>query len=257
MTHREHSYRTNAIILKRRNFGEADRLLTILTPEHGKVDVIAKGARKPNSTKTGHVELFTQADMLIHLGREIGIAAQVEMTTAFVPLREDLQRGAYAGYSAELLDKFTIEGDEEYSDLYDLLLATLELLCTDDDPRRVIRHYELHLLDIIGFRPELNECVFTHEPIQPEDQFFSFAEGGVVSPSATTHATSLSPLPLSVLKVLRYMQRSAYSQVQALEISIQLHNQVERLMLGYITYLLERRLQSVDFIRRIRNSLET
>lgn len=257
MTHRERSYRTSALILKRRNFGEADRLLTILTPEHGKVDVLAKGARKPNSTKTGHVELFTQADMLIHLGREIGIAAQVEMTTAFVPLREDLQRGAYANYAAELLDKFTIEGDEEYTDLYDLLLTTFELLCTDDDPRRVIRYYEMHLLDIIGFRPELNECVFTHELIQPEDQFFSFGEGGVVSPTAAVHGTNLSPLPLPVLKILRHIQRSDYLQVQSLQITTTLHNQLERLMLGYITYLLERRLQSVDFIRRIRNSLET
>ncbi|HRF93643.1 MAG TPA: DNA repair protein RecO, partial [Aggregatilineales bacterium] len=71
MSSSERSFRTNAIILKRRDFGEADRLLTILSPQYGKRETIAKGARKPASTKTGHVELFTCVDMLISRGREI------------------------------------------------------------------------------------------------------------------------------------------------------------------------------------------
>ena len=64
MTHRERQFRTPAIILKRFDLGEADRLLTLLTPRHGKIEVVAKGARKLTSAKTGHVELFTRADML-------------------------------------------------------------------------------------------------------------------------------------------------------------------------------------------------
>jgi DNA repair protein RecO (recombination protein O) len=252
MPREERSYRTPGIILKRRGFGEADRLLTVITPDHGKIDLIAKGARKPTSTKTGHVELFTRADILVHRGRNLDIAAQVEMVEAYLPLREDLQRGAYASYTAELLDHFTTLGDENLSSLFNLLADTLQRLCEEDDLRLVVRYYELHLLDLVGFRPELNLCVFTHEAIQPEDQFFSYAEGGVVSPRAAQHSDSLIALALRTLKLLRHMQRSPYSHVGSLRVTQQLHNDVERLMLGYITYLLERRLQSVDFIRRIR-----
>src|SRR5262245_10066057 len=107
----ERSFRTQAIILKRRDFGEADRVVTILTPNHGKLDVVAKGARKPTSHKTGHVELFTRADMLIHHGRGLDIIAQVEMVAPYMALREDLSRGAYASYAAELLDRFAAEGE--------------------------------------------------------------------------------------------------------------------------------------------------
>lgn len=252
MPHQERSYRTPALILKRRDFGEADRLLTVLTPEHGKVDVIAKGARKPTSSKTGHVELFTRADMLIHRGRDLDIATQVEMVEPYLVLREDLQRGAYANYAAELLDRFTGMGEDDLHDLFTLLDETLNRLCTDDDPRLAVRYYEMRLLDLVGFRPELNECVFTHEPIQPEDQYFSYTEGGVVSPQGAKHGTSLVPVSLNTLKLLRHMQRSPYHQVKALRITLQLHNDVERLTLGYITSILERRLQSIDFIRRIR-----
>ena len=255
MSSRERSYRTEAIILKRRDFGEADRLLTVLTPNHGKVDVIAKGARKPTSTKTGHVELFTKVDLMIHRGRELGIAQQAEMMVPYLALREDLQRGAYAGYVVELLDRFTAEGEEDLDTLYKLLSDALQYLCEADDLRLVVRYYEMRLLDIVGFRPELNDCVLTYEPILAEDQFFSHSDGGVVSPSAAKHTTSLVPINVTTLKLLRHLQRSAYSRVQSLSISTTLHNDIERLMLGYLTYLLERRLQTVDFIRRIRKDV--
>jgi DNA repair protein RecO (recombination protein O) len=252
MPRAERAFRTPALILKRRGFGEADRLLTVLTPAHGKLEVIAKGARKPTSTKTGHVELFTQADMLIHRGRSLDIATQAEMMEPFLELREDLQRGAYASYAAELTDQFVTTGDDDHGGLFDLLAETFRQLCRDDDLRRVIRYYELRLLDEVGFRPELHECVFTHEEIQPEDQYFSYAEGGVVSPQGARHSSSLVPLSLLALKLLRHLQRSPYSHVQPLVIPATLHNEIERVLLGYITYLLERRLQSVDFVRRIR-----
>jgi DNA repair protein RecO (recombination protein O) len=252
MSRAERVFRTQAIILKRRDFGEADRLLTILTPEHGKIDVVAKGARKPTSHKTGHVELFTRADMLIHTGREIGVVGQAEMVAPYLGIREDLTRGAYASYCAELLDRFTAQGDEDYNDLFALLDETLNRLCTDSDPRLAVRYYEVHLLDLVGFRPELNECVVSREPVQPEDQFFSYALGGVVSPGYAHEGASAVPIPVSTLKILRHMQRSAYTRVKTLTISRALHDDLERILLGYITFVLERRLQSVDFIRRIR-----
>lgn len=252
MNHRERSFRTPAIILRRFDLGEADRLLTLLTPHHGKIEVVAKGARKLTSTKTGHVELFTRADMLIHKGRELGIATQAEMTAPYLPLRDDLTLGAYAGYAAELADRFTNEGDDETARLFTLLDETFNRLCTDTDPRLALRYYEIHLLDLAGFRPELNECVIGHEDIQPEDQYFSYAEGGVVCPQDASRGTSFIPLPMLTLKVLRHLQRSHYARVKELQVNSSLHDDLERVMQGYITYLLERRLQSADFIRRLR-----
>lgn len=254
MPPRERSFRTPAIILKRFDLGEADRLLTILTPHHGKLEVVAKGARKLTSTKTGHVELFTRADMLIHRGRELGIVVQAEMTAAYLPLRDDLTLGAYAAYAAELLDRFTTPGDDDLTRLFTLLDETLNRLCSDADPRLVLRYYELHLLDQVGFRPELNECVIGHEPVQPEDQFFSYAEGGVVCPRDAARGTSFAPLPLLTLKLLRHMQRSPFAAVKGLSVNAKLHDDLERVLQGCITYNLERRLQSADFIRRLRYS---
>lgn len=247
----DRAFRTEAIILKRRDMGEADRLLTILTPRHGKLDVIAKGARKPTSTKTGHVELFTRADMLIHTGREIGIAAQAEMIEPYLELRDDLQRGAFANYAVELLDRFTTHAEEDYTDLFELLDDTLKRLSEDDDPRLAVRYYEMRMLDLLGFRPELLECVVGRDPIMPEDQFFSFAQGGVVCPQHAHLSRGAIPVSMLTLKLMRHMQRSTYKQVKSLKVSPALHEEVERVMLGYITHILERKLQSVEFLRLI------
>jgi DNA repair protein RecO (recombination protein O) len=248
----ERAFRTQAIILKRRDLGEADRLLTVLTPRHGKIEVIAKGARKATSTKTGHVELFTRADMLIHKGRELGIAVQAEMVESFLGLREDLKRGAYANYTVELLDRFTgITEDEDASELFSLLNETLERLAVDDDPRLVVRYYEMRMLDLVGYRPELLECVVERDPVLPEDQFFSFAQGGVVCKQHAHMSSTIVPVSVLTLKLMRHMQRSSYRQVKSLQVSPELHRDVERVMLGYITFILERKLQSVEFLRLI------
>lgn len=254
MSRMERAFRTQAIILKRRDFGEADRILTIFTPERGKLDVIAKGARKPTSTKTGHVELFTRTDMLIHKGRDLDIVAQAEMNRPYMGVREDLVRGAYASYVAELLDRFTGEADEDYVDLFALMDETLNRLCTENEPRLAVRYYEIQLLDLVGFRPELTECVVSREPVEPEDQFFSYPLGGVVKPGYAHDGMGVIPINMTTLKLLRHMQRSPFSHVKTLNLHGAIHDDSERILLGYITFLLERRLQSVDFIRRIRQA---
>ncbi len=253
MTRSERAIRTPSIILKRRDFGEADRILTILTPQHGKLDVIAKGARKPASSKTGHVELFTRTDMLLHKGRDLDIVAQVEMNAPYLGVREDLARGAYASYTAELVDRFITEGDQAHSEMFTLLDATLDRLCNDDEPRLAVRYFEIHLLDEVGFRPELQECVVSHEDIEPEDQYFSYPLGGVVKPGYVHSGMVVAQISMTALKLLRHMQRSPYQQVKALRLSPAIHDEAERILLGYITSILERKLQSVDFIRQVRS----
>ncbi|MCY4020187.1 MAG: DNA repair protein RecO [Chloroflexi bacterium] len=250
-------FRTQAIILSRRDFGESDRLLTLFTPGRGKIRAIAKGARKPKAKLSGHVELFARSDLMIHRGRNLDIITQAELIDPYLGLREDLRRGAYANYVAELLDRFTADEDISQSDLFDLLHRTLERVADTADPRLAARYYELRLLDLVGFRPELTACVLTRAELLPEAQFFSNEEGGVVSRAAAAQTgAALASLEVETLKILRHLQRSAgdYDRVASLRLSPEQHAGVERILLGYIAHLLESKLQSVDFIRRVRET---
>ena len=248
-------FRTQAIILSRRDFGESDRLLTLFTPARGKLRVIAKGARKPKAKVSGHVELFARSDCLIFKGRNLDILTQAELIEPYLGLREDLRRGAYANYVAELLDRFTADEEEASGGLFLLLHETLARVSDAADPRLAARFFELRLLDLAGFKPELEECVISRAALKPERQYFSHEEGGVVSlGSAPEVASPLVDIDFDSLKLLRHLQRSAeaWERVKSLRVTSEQHGRVERIMLGYIARLLERKLESVAFIRRLR-----
>ena len=255
MPKQQRQFRTQAIILSRRDFGESDRLLTLITPARGKIRAIAKGARKPSAKLSGHVELFARSDCLIYKGRNLDILTQAELIEPYLGLREDLGRGAYANYVAELLDRFTADEEDDGGELFALLHQTLARIASAEDPRLAARFFELQLLDLAGFKPELRECVVSRLELEPAPQFFSFEEGGVVSRAAAPQVSSrLSEIDVDTLKLLRHLQRSAaaWGRVSSLRVTPAQHRRAERIMLGYIAHLLERKLESVAFIRRLR-----
>lgn len=248
---RERVYRTEAIVLRRRDFGEADRLLTLYTPERGKLSALAKGARKPTSRKAGHVELYIRAQLLLAQGRDLDIVTQAETVDAYRPLREDLLRTTYASYCVELLDKFTVDALENRP-LYDLLAAALGWLCAARDLQLTTRYYELQLLGLVGYQPELFRCAARGEAIQAEDQFFSAPDGGVLCPACGPGRPGGAPISQAALKLMRYFQSNAYDRIAVLNVRPLVHAELERVLYRYITYLLERQLKSVQFLRLVR-----
>ncbi|MBN1266821.1 MAG: DNA repair protein RecO [Anaerolineales bacterium] len=250
MTGRERVYRTEAIILRRQDFGEADRILTVLTPEYGKIRLLAKGARRPSSRKAGHLEPFTRVDLMVARGRNLDLVTQAESRWVFSSRGSDLVRFGCASYAAEALDRFTVEESESHN-LYLLLRHTLERLEEDIDPGMVLRYFELELLDAAGFRPSLFQCVGCGEEIQPQDQFFSVQDGGVLCPACGKHRADALPVSLSALKVLRYFQREPFHKIAGLKLNEKTLAELELLLETYFNTLLERRLNTPAFIRQV------
>lgn len=127
---RPHAYTTEAIILKRMDYGEADRILTLFTPRQGKLRAIAKGARRTTSRLAGHIELFTRSQLQLATGRDLEIITQGESKERFPHLRAELWHATTAYYLAELIEKFT-EDQAEHHDLYALFIDTLRRLDED------------------------------------------------------------------------------------------------------------------------------
>ena len=248
---RERLYRSEAIVLRRKDFGEADRLLTLFTPGYGKIRAIAKGARKPQSRKAGHVESFMRSEMLFARGRNLDLITQAELVEAYRPLREDLVRVTYASHVVELLDRFTAENDA-HPELYQLLSDALGWLATTTDLLLSTRYYELRLLSLVGFQPQMFQCVSCGTLIEAEDQFFSAELGGTLCPDCPDVVGRAHPVSLGALKVLRYIQTRPYSTVRRLRVRRPLHTELETIMHHYLQHQLERRLQSADFLKRLR-----
>ena len=251
MPSKPRSLRAEGIILRHREWGEADRLLTIYTRELGKIPAIAKGVRKPRSRKGGHLEPFMRSNLLLARGRTFYILTQAEAVDIYPALREDLTLLGIASYMVELIDRFLYD-EEENRGLYRILKNSLEHLDRGDDPDLVSHYFEIRLLDQVGYRPQLFRCAQCEEEIQPEDQFLSPQQGGALCPSCGARAVEARPISMQALKYLRHFQRSSFQDAARAQISDHLNTEIENLMYYYLTYVLERKLNSPEFIRRMR-----
>ncbi|MBN1537552.1 MAG: DNA repair protein RecO [Anaerolineales bacterium] len=252
MPSRERSIKIEAIVLRHNNWGEADRLISLYTQSMGKVRAIGKGVRKLQSRKAGHLEPFTRVQLLLAHGRDMYIITQAETLDAFQPLRESLERLGYAAYIIELLDQFTYEEGENQA-LYHLLSDTLSRLCTFPNPALVVRYYEIRMLDLLGFRPQLFQCVRCHADIQAEDQFISAELGGALCPKCGQTTPGAQPISMTALKYLRHFQRSNFQEAARVSLSAGINREMETLIEHYLTYHLEHALKSPSVIRRMRN----
>jgi DNA repair protein RecO (recombination protein O) len=247
---RERSVCVEAVILSHYDWGETDRLLAIFTRELGKVRAIAKGARKPQSRKAGHIEPLMRSQLQLARGRDLFIVTQAENIEAYDQLRTDLTLLGYAAYCIELLDRFTYE-EGENRPLYDLIITTLLRLSTQPNPVFTLRYFEIRLLDLLGFRPHLFHCARCEADIEPEDQFFSAEQGGILCPTCGRGTGGARPVTMNALKYLRHFQRSSYREAKRAVIPPSTHREMEILMQHYLTYLLERNLNTPSFQRRI------
>lgn len=248
---RNRLYRIEAVVLRRQNLGETDRLVTLFAPDKGKIRAVAKGIRRPGSRKAGHLEPFTRSRLLLARGRELDIITQAETVSSYAGLREDLMRLGQAAYTVELLDRFGVEESDSHA-LYLLTVNTLERLETDPRAENALRYYQVRLLDLVGYRPELQHCVECGEPLKPQDQFFSPLQGGVLCPSCASTHPQARPLSLQALKVLRHYQRNAYSDASRPRLSDSVSFELEGTLESYLSHLLERELKSPGFVRQVR-----
>ena len=247
------SFRVEAVVLRHADYGEADRLLVLFTREHGKLRALAKGVRKLTSRKAGHLEPFTRVRLQLARGRDLLLVTQADTVEAYQPLREDLVRTGYAAYVIELLDRFVYEEEGADPQLFRLLTDTLERLCDPADPRLAVRYYEVRLLDRLGFRPHLFECANCSAAIEPVDQYFSAEAGGVLCPRCGAGLPGARPVSVGALKYLRHFQRSGYAEARRARPDEAAQAELENLMQHYLTYVLERGLNTPGFIKRVRS----
>jgi DNA repair protein RecO (recombination protein O) len=275
---RHRSYRTHAVVLRRRDYADADRVVTVFTPGMGKQSLIAKGARKTTSRKAGHLELFTHANLQVAEARTWDIITEATTVEPFRHLRVNLDAIGYASYVCELIDCFTEEDDENQA-LWELLLLALRELDTwaattqspspatadaaDPDSLEetpltggldvnvLLRWYELHLLSLTGFQPQLFQCLDCDRDLEPVVNYLVLHEGGVICPDCRARRNEAEEIDPNVLKVLRYLQMRPWQEVAQLTVRPQIMRAVQSVLYRYLLTILEHQLRSTDFLRRL------
>ncbi len=256
------NYQTQGVILKQAKLGEFDKIITIFTPEFGKLRAVAKGACRPKSKLGGNIEPLTHSLMLLAKGRNLDVVTQAQTINGFLALKNDLWRMACGLYVLELIDAFTIESAENRL-LFDLLLDSLHQLSEPDTNETTLRYFELHLLDYLGYRPQLRRCVTCDSPLKPQVNFFSPGKGGLICPACNSEPNSRHeqiegiagkpsfPLSVEALKVLRLWQSCDYDTSRRVRVKPGLSQELERALREYIRYIVQREIGSLTWLKRL------
>ena len=282
----ERVYRTQAVVLRRHNIGEADRVLTLFTPTHGKIRAVAKGVRRMKSRLAGHVELFSRVDILLAHGRTLDIVTQAEVRDPFLALRGDLWKAAYASYVAELVDRFAEErhdGPESHI-LFDVLVGALAYFdrlgilppvaaegapavavppaevanpdaATGPAARLAARAAELKVLGALGYAPELYVCVRCMERLEPVENAINAAAGGTLCPRCARGDGGSRHISVAAIKAMRLLRTEPFGLASRLRLDDRDVRDIELALRAHLAVTLERSLRTTDVLDRLRAAL--
>lgn len=251
---RPRTFRCEGIVLRHRDMGEADRLLTVLTPDRGLVRAVAKGARKSTSKTGGHLDLLRHVSLAIAESPRSSLAtvSQVDTIESYRSLRDDLDRLSRGLYLAELAERFSVE-EAAGRPLFDLLAKSLRELETTPAPDLLLRWFEGRLLALSGFAPQVQTCVECGAELEQREHLFSAERGGVVGPECkATGGDILLPAGVAAIKLLRHLARADWSEVERLRAGEEGLQQAERVLRAHLRNVLDHVVNSTAFMDEVR-----
>jgi DNA repair protein RecO (recombination protein O) len=248
-------YKTEGIVLKHMYTGEADAVLSIYTPFLGKLRAVARGVKRSKSRMGGHLEPLTHCSMMLVKGRNLDIISGCETLESFMPLRADLWLMSCGLYVAELTDRLGVE-DTENRRLFQLLLNTLQSLSSGVDPGVTLRYFELRSMACSGYLPELWRCVVCNRTLEMASHLFSASAGGLLCSNCRTAGGLSRTISVDAIKVLRFFSRNESTSVNKLRLKTNVIQEIEGLMQGYVTYVLDQEVNSARWLHELRNSEE-
>ena len=217
--------KVEGVILKRKNLGEADRILTVFTLQKGKITVLAKGVRRITSRRAGNVELLNRVSLYLHQAKTFLILTEAASLDTYQKLKEDLTLSTYAFHIIELVDKLTAENQENRI-LYEHLVIVLQRLSRN--PRQIlVRAFEVKILSNLGF-------------VSFQDSTFQV--------SIPVHLEGVSA---KTRKLLQELEMMSWDEIEKIKIDKKEALELERVLRYHVERIIEGRLKSRQLLKKL------
>jgi DNA repair protein RecO (recombination protein O) len=202
----------------------------------------------------GVSQVFTHGSFLIFKGKSLDSISQGTIIDAWLYLREDLTKMAYASYLVELVDRFTEEYDPNEG-VYWLLVRVFTHLRKDGLERRLARYFELNFLRLIGLAPRLESCASCNGELSAHgDLRFSPQEGGVLCPKCRQTRSDTLPISVGTYQGMRWIAACDVDRLSVLQLTEDIEKEMEEILRNFISFHLERPLKSLEFLYTIRGT---
>ena len=243
------SFGAEGIVLKRKNLGEADKLITVFTRTKGKIRTLAKGVRKVTSRRGGNLEILTQVKIFLHETKSWPILTEVETKRNFSSIKDVLSKLSLVYLIFELIDQFLSE-EQENIVVFDLLIASLIGIDESKSLEKAkvfATNFQLKFLSQVGYLPQLQNCMVCDQKILPEANFLAPYLGGLVDKDCGREVLLSRPLSLEAIKTLRFLVKTPIGEVCKLSLEKKLLKELFEALNFYTVFFLEKDLNSPRF----------
>ncbi len=247
-------YRTEAIVLRRLDYGEADRIVTFCTAGYGKVRGIAKGARRSRKRFANALEPFclSQLQFTRRGPDSLAMIDSSEVISHFPGIRADLEKSLRASYLIDLTDQFLPE-EKKNESVFGLLRAFLRQLEEHPLAEPLLRFFEIRLLKLAGYDPALDRCLLCDTPVGKETTYRFIADsGGLTCLACRPDAADGIPLSLGTIRTLILGRDMPVEHLGRIVLSGQSADESRRFLAHFIRHLLGRELKSLHVLNEIR-----
>jgi DNA repair protein RecO (recombination protein O) len=238
---------TQGVVLRYVNRNEADRLLTVLSPELGKITILSRGCRKPKSRFLAMSQLFCYGDLVLQPYRDMYIMNQAEVKNSYFDIRNDIERLSYATYMVNLTEEAATTGESSFP-LFRLLLQGLTYISYGErDAAELVLVFELKLLELIGYRPVLDACLICGS--SPADKLlFSPEQGGIVCGACRTPGNAGIQIDPETAGTMEAILNADMDKGIQILISPLAKEQMNKILPAYIEQKMEKHIKSRSFL---------
>lgn len=241
-------YRLQGIVIRSMDYGEGNKIITLFSREHGKMSVVARGAKKVKSRFGSAVQLFTLGDFSFYKAGQLGTLNHAEIVEAFHKLREDLHMASNASYLAELTDKML--GDQEgHPYLFEQLKGSFQAFLEGKDMQVIVYLYEMKMMMHAGYTPELEQCVICRN--KAEAVSFSVGLGGMLCETCRLRDPQAFVLPPGVFKLLRIFVQADVRRLGQIDVKPQTKALLKQALRAYFDTHIGLRMKSRDFLEQM------
>lgn len=237
-------YATRGYVLKRFNLGEADRIITLITPDHGKLKIVARGVRRMKSKLAGHLELFSHVELQAAVGKSLDVVTGAKLIEA--PPEFDYDQLGIAYLYAQMLDKLIDEGDTP-QDVYTITQMALEDLIGEGASALGELYFKLRLAAILGYQPDLAACVRCGASGSDYQYFFEPSLGGIVDEACKLPGGQ--PMSHDAIKLWRAILSLSLANVRRISEAEALAAQTLPICNAFYDYNFDRRFTAADVLQ--------
>ena len=234
--------KTKGIVISEHNVGDFDKMLTILTPNLGKIECIAKGSRKPKSLLLAGSQFLCFSEYILYKGSENYSMNTCEIIELFFNIRMDLDKLETATYITKIINDVTTENQNNYK-ILQLYLNTLYVISETDKHLEFIKSiFRLRLMSIIGFRPQINECIVCKE--KEKLNYFSIRDSGFKCQACAKQDSSSIEISETSKDAIRYIILAEAKKIYSFTVPKETEKELEIISKLYLTDKLEKEYKS-------------